>query len=93
VQVGREKRRLTLKDMSWLEAERDFMCVHMNGHSHLVNASLETWKKALDEHAILRVHRSAVVRKDKVRGVLRGRFSLCARTRQGIPGTGRLQVP
>jgi two-component system response regulator AlgR len=32
-------------------------------------------EKALDGDAFLRVHRSAIVRKDKVQGVLRGRFS------------------
>jgi two-component system LytT family response regulator/two-component system response regulator AlgR len=61
--------------MIWLEAERDYVRVHMNGHSHLVNAMLGDMEKALDEHAFLRVHRSAIVRKDKVRSVLRGRFS------------------
>jgi DNA-binding LytR/AlgR family response regulator len=75
VQIGSEKRRLTLKDIIWLEAERDYVRVHMNGHSHLVNAMLGDMEKALDEHAFLRVHRSAIVRKDKVRSVLRGRFS------------------
>ena len=75
VQIGSEKRRLTLKDIIWLEAQRDFVRVHMNGHTHLVNAMLGDMEKALDEHAFLRVHRSAIVRKDKVRGVLRGRFS------------------
>jgi DNA-binding LytR/AlgR family response regulator len=75
VQIGSEKRRLTLTDIRWMEAERDFVRVHMNGHAHLVSALLGDMEKALDEHAFLRVHRSAIVRKDKVRAVLRGRFS------------------
>ena len=75
VQIGSEKRRLTLTDIRWLEAERDYVRVHMNGHAHLVNAMLGDMEKALDEDAFLRVHRSAIVRKDKVRAVLRGRFS------------------
>ncbi len=75
VQIGSEKRRLTLTDVSWLEAERDYVRVHMKGYSHLVNAMLGDMEKALDEHAFLRVHRSAIVRIDKVRVMLRGRFS------------------
>ena len=75
VQIGSEKRRLTLKDISWLEAERDYVRVHMKDHSHLVNSTLGEMESALEEHAFIRVHRSAIVRKDKVRGVLRGRFS------------------
>ena len=75
VQIGSEKRRLILTDIRWLEAERDYVRVHMNGHAHLVNAMLGDMEKALDEHSFLRVHRSAIVRKDKVRAVLRGGFS------------------
>jgi two-component system, LytTR family, response regulator len=75
VQIGSEKRRLALADIRWMEAERDYVRVHMNGHAHLVNGMLGDLEKALDERAFLRVHRSAIVRKDKVRAILRGRFS------------------
>jgi DNA-binding LytR/AlgR family response regulator len=75
VQVGSEKRRLALTEISWLEAERDFVRVHMDGSAQLVSAMLGDMEKALDGQAFLRIHRSAIVRKDKVRAILRGRFS------------------
>ncbi len=75
VQIGSDKRRLALTDIRWLEAERDYVRVHLNGQSLLVNAMLGDMEKALDGEVFLRVHRSAIVRKDKVRAVLRGRFS------------------
>lgn len=75
VQIGSSRRRLALADIRWIEAERDYVRVHMEGHAHLVNAMLGEIEKALDERAFLRVHRSAIVRKDKVRAVVRGRFS------------------
>ena len=75
VQIGSEKRRLTLTEIRWIEAERDYVRVHMTGHAHLVNAMLGEMEEALDEDSFLRVHRSAIVRKDRVRAVLRGRFS------------------
>ena len=75
VQIGSDKRRLALTDIRWLEAERDYVRVHMEGHAHLVNAMLGEIEKELDEQAFVRVHRSTIVRKDKVRAVLRGRFS------------------
>ena len=74
VQIGSEKRRLALTDIRWLQAERDYVRVHMDSHTHLVNALLGTMEKALGD-AFLRVHRSAIVRRDRVRVVLRGRFS------------------
>jgi two-component system LytT family response regulator/two-component system response regulator AlgR len=75
VQIGSDKRRLTLSDIRWVEAERDYVRVHMSGHAHLVTSMIGEMEKALDGHAFLRVHRSTIVRKDKVRAILRGRFS------------------
>ncbi len=75
VQIGSERRRLALTEIRWLQAERDYVRVHMNGRAHLVNAMLGDMERALDTHDFLRIHRSAIVRKDKVRAVLRGRFS------------------
>lgn len=76
VQIGSEKRRLSLSDIRWIEAERDYVRVHMRGNQvHLVNALLGDMEKALEGQPFLRVHRSAIVRCDNVRGVLRGPFS------------------
>ncbi|HEX8643993.1 MAG TPA: LytTR family DNA-binding domain-containing protein [Allosphingosinicella sp.] len=75
VQIGGERRLLPLAAIRWLEAERDFVRVHMTNEAHLVSAMLGEMEKALDEQEFLRVHRSAIVRKDRVRAVLRGRFS------------------
>jgi two-component system LytT family response regulator/two-component system response regulator AlgR len=75
VQIGGDKRRLTLSDIRWIEAERDFVRVHMSGHAHLVSTMLGDIEKLLDGQAFVRIHRSTIVRKDKVRAVLRGRFS------------------
>jgi len=74
VQIGSEKRRLDRTEIRWLQAERDYVRVHMNGRAHLVNAMLGEMEKALDD-SFLRIHRSAIVRKDKVRAIRRGRFS------------------
>src|SRR5687767_6222251 len=51
VQIGSEKRRLASTDIRWIEAERDFTRVHMEGHSHLVSAMLGDMEKLLDEQA------------------------------------------
>ena len=75
VQIGSEKRRLALADIRWMQAERDYVRVHMTGHTHLVNAMLGDMERALEGQPFLRVHRSAIVRCDRVRAVLRGRFS------------------
>ncbi len=75
VKIGSDKRRIPLADILWLEAERDFVRLHTHGQTHLVSAMLGEMEETLDQQAFLRVHRSAIVRRDKVRAVLRGRFS------------------
>ncbi len=75
VQIGSERRRLALADIRWLEAERDFVRVHLSDHAHLVSALLGDMEKQLPSADFIRIHRSAIVRKDRVRAVLRGRFS------------------
>lgn len=75
VQIGSDKRRLALVDIRWLEAERDYVRVHTTSQTHLVNAMLGDMEKALEGQPFLRIHRSAIVRKDKVRAISRGRFS------------------
>jgi two-component system, LytTR family, response regulator len=75
VQIGSDKRRLALADIRWMEAERDYVRVHMNGHCLLVNALLGEMEKELEGQPFLRIHRSAIVHRDKVRAILRGRFS------------------
>jgi DNA-binding LytR/AlgR family response regulator len=74
VQIGTERRRLGLADIRWMEADRDYVRVHMDGGAPLVNGLLGDMEKALDD-SFVRIHRSAIVRKDKVRAILRGRFS------------------
>ena len=75
VQIGSDRRRLALVDIRWLEAERDYVRVHTTGQTHLVNAMLGDMEKALEGHPFLRIHRSAIVRTDRVRALSRGRFS------------------
>jgi DNA-binding LytR/AlgR family response regulator len=75
VRIGSDRRRLNLTDILWIEAERDFVRVHMGDQAPLVSEMLGYMEKVLDEQSFLRVHRSAIVRKDRVRAVLRGPFS------------------
>src|SRR3712207_8210051 len=62
-------------DLRWLESDLDYVRIHMNGHAPLVNAMLGEMEKLLGD-GFLRIHRSTIVRKDKVRAIRRGRFSV-----------------
>jgi DNA-binding LytR/AlgR family response regulator len=53
--------RVAIRDIIWLEAERDYVRIHTRERSYFVRARLGLLEKRLREHGIIRVHRSALV--------------------------------
>jgi two-component system LytT family response regulator len=62
-------------DIDWVEAEGDYARIHAGRRTHLVSQRMHALERLLEAREFVRVHRSAIVRRDKVRAVLRGRFS------------------
>jgi two-component system, LytTR family, response regulator len=54
-------------EIDWIEARDYYAGIHAAGHRHLVRESLASLEERLDPAQFLRVHRSAVVRLDRVR--------------------------
>ena len=57
---------LPVSDIAWIKAERDYARIHAEGRSHLVYRTLNALESRLDPMEFLRVHRSAIVRLDKI---------------------------
>jgi two-component system LytT family response regulator len=57
---------VTLTEVDWLEADGPYVRLHVGKSSHLVRDSLKRLEKALDPAEFARVHRSAMVRIDRV---------------------------
>ena len=72
VQQRSETIRISVEEIDWIEAERDYVRVHAAGRSHLVYGSMASVEEKLDPRLFMRVHRSAIVRLDRVRSVSRG---------------------
>ncbi len=51
------------------------MRVHTGGRSYLLHGMLGALEERLDPRHFMRVHRSAIVRLDRVRAVRRGRYA------------------
>jgi two-component system response regulator AlgR len=51
----------------WIEAERDYMRLHLDGRSFLIHETISALEERLDPARFLRIHRGAIVRKDAVR--------------------------
>lgn len=58
--------RLAIEDVSLIEAERDYVRLHVPGGSFLLHHTMTALEQRLDPERFLRLHRSAIVRADAV---------------------------
>ncbi|HXF23789.1 MAG TPA: LytTR family DNA-binding domain-containing protein [Gemmatimonadaceae bacterium] len=58
-----------LSDVSWIEADGDYMRVHSKGRALLVRMTMRELERRLDPSMFMRAHRSALVNIDFVTGV------------------------
>jgi len=65
------QRRVQLETINWIEAARDYVLLHTDMRSHMLRITMSALEEKLAGSALLRVHRSAFVRPDRVREVRR----------------------
>ncbi|HEY8572513.1 LytTR family DNA-binding domain-containing protein [Phenylobacterium sp.] len=66
-----ERLRLPVQLIDWVEAERDYVRIHSRGRSFLIRKSIRDLEAELDPAAFLRVHRAALIRRDRVARIAR----------------------
>ena len=71
------QRRVPIDSIDWIEAARDYVLLHTSMRSHLLRITMATLEERLANSPLIRVHRSAFVRPDKVTEVQRSGRSLC----------------
>lgn len=71
VQDGTGVLQLIVSDIEWVEAERDYMRLHLHGRSYLVHQSMRSLESQLPGSLFVRVHRSIIVRRDCIAEVRR----------------------
>ena len=60
---------LKISEIDWIEAADYYVCLHVAKKSHLLRRSLLEIDQALDHAGFCRIHRSAIVNLDRVRGI------------------------
>lgn len=70
-----ETHRVRANDIVWIQAERDYVRLHTGGRSYLYHESLAALERKLDPASFIRVHRSAIIRRQHVRSFRRGQFA------------------
>ena len=56
-------------DVEWIEAEGNYVRLHVVGAAHLLTATMQHLESTLDPRAFVRAHRSAFVRVDAIREI------------------------
>lgn len=70
------QRRVPIELIDWIEAARDYVLLHTSLRSHMLRITMSSLEARLAGTALMRVHRSAFVRPDKVAEVKRDGRSL-----------------
>ena len=55
------------KDVQWIDAAGDYMCVHAGGETHIMRMTMKRLEKELDPGILQRVHRSTIVNISQVK--------------------------
>ncbi|MBD3647002.1 MAG: LytTR family transcriptional regulator, partial [Pseudomonadales bacterium] len=55
-----------VKDIEWVDAAGDYMCVHAKGETHVMRITMKDLEQQLDPTVFQRVHRSTIVNLDRV---------------------------
>ena len=58
--------RIAARDIDRIDAERDYMRLHVNGRSLLLHQTISELERRLDPELFIRLHRSTIVRRDRI---------------------------
>ncbi len=79
IKDGGETTLVDAKDIDWVDAAGDYMCVHANNVTHVMRVTMKELEGLLDPANFQRVHRSTIVNLDRVKKVcshMNGEFHL-----------------
>lgn len=69
IRSGRETIRLDVTTIDWIDAAGDYMCLHADGQTHVLRATMKELEEMLDPRVFQRVHRSTIVNLARVRSL------------------------
>lgn len=79
IKDGGETTLVEMKDIDWVDAAGDYMCIHENDRTHVMRITMKELEEKLDPARFQRVHRSTIVNLDRVQKVcshMNGEFYL-----------------
>jgi two-component system response regulator AlgR len=61
--------RIAAQDIERIDAERDYMRLHIGQRSYLLHQTISALEERLDPDKFIRLHRSTIVRRDRIKGL------------------------
>lgn len=61
--------RIAVEDIERVDAERDYMRLHVGKRSYLLHQTISALEERLDPDKFIRLHRSTIVRRDRIKGL------------------------
>lgn len=58
---------LTISDIDWIEANGNYVKIHVGKESHLFRATMKEMEERLDTNSFKRIHRTCIVNADKIK--------------------------
>lgn len=67
IQDGRQTNCVDVDTIDWVDAAGDYMCVHAGGDTYVLRGTMKRLEELLDPEIFVRIHRSAIVNRNRVR--------------------------
>ena len=67
VTIGRRTIFVDVTSIDWIDARDNYACLHVGPQQHLIRETLTALESALDPKAFVRIHRSTIIRFDRIR--------------------------
>ncbi|MDO7086404.1 LytTR family DNA-binding domain-containing protein [Pseudocolwellia sp. AS88] len=64
-----EKVFLPVKDIQWIDAAGDYMCIHENNETHIVRITMKKLESQLDPKIFTRIHKSTLVNVSYIKSI------------------------
>lgn len=69
IRNGQETLRLDVSTIDWIDAAGDYMCLHADGQTHVLRATMRELEQMLDPAVFQRVHRSTIINLKRVKSL------------------------
>ncbi|HEX5461573.1 MAG TPA: response regulator [Steroidobacteraceae bacterium] len=78
---------LDVADIDWIEAAGYYACLHVGSDTHILRRTLAELEQDLGEERFIRIHRSIIVNRDRIRGMelqAGGEYEVVLRSRERL---------